>query len=154
MKDVMATITAQTLAMRVSKTNVKAWTLYGPIDQALKTSIQAKAVKAHTLTPIINGVPMPLALWVSAEPVYADDSERPNLLAMTMLAVQSMRDRDEEPQVYADPRSGAMMITMDCVLDEVDTPILGPAILTGAGGEGLPEPDMTCIFHTLMGQHD
>jgi hypothetical protein len=37
-------------AIRVSKTSIKEWHLFGPIDQALKTSIQTTAVRAYSLS--------------------------------------------------------------------------------------------------------
>jgi hypothetical protein len=155
LKDAMEVITTKTTALRISTTSIKQWVLYGPIDQALKTSIQTKAVKGCTLSATVHDQPMNLVLWVSADPSYADDEEErpPNMMAMTILAVQKLRDHGETPAVMNSPMG--MMIAMDQSMFASQPPIYGPAILTGAGGENLPEgEELGCIFHALMGQDD
>lgn len=153
MKDAMEVITTKTTALRISTTSLKEWTLYGPIDQALKTSTQAKAVKGCSLRALVHDEPLDVVLWISAEPTYSDNKQPPNLMAMTMLALQRMRDNGEAVETVEGPMG--VMVGLSREMMDSQPPVYGPAILTGAGGTDLPEgDDMSCIVYALMGQHD
>jgi hypothetical protein len=153
MKDAMEVISTKVTTLRISKTSISEWVLYGPIDQALKTSIQASAVRGCNLTAQVHDQPMDLVLWVSADPAYADEDRAPNMMAMTILAIQKLRDNGESPAVMDSPLG--LTVGMSREFFEATTPIYGPAILTGAGGTDLPEgEELGCIFHALMGQDD
>lgn len=152
MKDAMEVITTKIEAVRVSKTSIKEWHLFGPIDQALKTSIQTTAVKVHPLSITVHDVPVDLALWVDARPVEQSGAP-PNPNATLMLALQAMRDRGEETDAIE--LGPGMVLKMVSLVNNQNTQLVtGAAILTGAGGMNLPKNvDWQCLMAALIGRH-
>jgi hypothetical protein len=153
MKDAMEISTISTKACRVSKTSLKPWTLYGPIDQALKTSIQATSVRFHSLNLTVHGMDIALEMWVNAEPI-SETSESPNMPAITILAVQKLREQGKLAQAEVFDM-GEVIVGVTSISHDDLVPVVGAVIVTGAGGADLPDiEDLGCVFAALMGQHD
>lgn len=133
-------------SIRVSRSSFRHWELHGPIDQALKTTLQAEAVRVVPITISVHGQPVTLELWVNAlelDMEDIDDPRRLNMPAMAIVQRQSLRDKG-----IADP--GEIRIKDIAGLLHVD-PILGPVILTGAGGTDLPDIHPECLVNELLG---
>lgn len=141
-------------AVRVSSNSLKRWTLYGAIDQALKTTIQARSVRAHTLKVTVHGIDLELEMWTSAatEGVHG---EAPNAVAMAMLAIQKMRARGEDTSMVILGESEDMMLGAISLSENDVIPVPGPAIITGMGCADFPDSvPLGCVFAALIGQHD
>ena len=124
-------------AVRVSKTSFKSWTLHGPIDQALKTTCQANAVKAVSIhLDDVHGKPVDVELWLSTEVACVDHDEI-NPPAQIMLYVA---------------QGGTSDSGLAEAFEKVD-PVKGVAVLTGPGGTDFPTGDIECTLHALLGQH-
>ena len=130
-------------AIQVTGAEVKCWGLYGPIESALKTAIQAEAVRVIPLSLTVHGKIVELELWVDATR-YDDDEERdwhgPNVPATAMVKL-------------ADLRAKGVPITTGDTLDlgTAEAVIHGPAILTGAGGVDIPNVHLGCLMEALLG---
>lgn len=130
--------------IRVSKTSFKEWTLYGPIDQALKTSTQAEAVKAISIhLDSVHGSPVDLELWVNVEAAQLGGEDELNAHAQMILsqlewAKQGITAEEAFEAGYELP----------------EIPVIkGVAVLTGPGGSEFPQEHMECILAALMGAH-
>lgn len=131
-------------AIRISKTSFKPWALYGPIDQALKTSIQAESVRVVSVTAPIGDVQMELELWIDASSDAAEHG--PNVPATIILLIAHARENGlPNPIVTGD--EGEMVIP---VMDGTAI-VHGPAIMTGAGGADIPEAHLECLIGVLLG---
>jgi len=131
--------TAQVLALRVSRTRQQTWMLYGPIDQALKTTIQSRAVKAIPFHVTLHKKKIDLELWIDA-----DQEENHHIHGPATIIVERAK-LDQEG--VTEPMS--MVIT--------DNPIRGrTAVVTGAGGTNVMSStrNMECLMEALFGQHD
>lgn len=134
-------------AVRLSKTSFKPWTLYGAVDQALKTSCQAEAVK---VIPIhlddIDGKPLQAELWVNAQPRLADDEE-PNPGADIICQQQRLRDKGLSMAEVALLGAGDVVADLDI--------IKGVAILTGPGATdfapNFEEKEIPEVFKAILG---
>jgi hypothetical protein len=92
-----------------------------------------------------------LTLWVDGR---EEPGEAANPNATLMLALQALRNKtasQEESLVEVAP---GVMARMTHVVANQTIVVYGPAILTGAGGEALPETDWQCLIAALMGQHE
>lgn len=142
-------------AIRISKSSLKCWQLHGPIEAALKTTIQADAVRVIPLRAPLHGIPTDLELWVDA---VADDIESrhsPNVPATAMVMMSEARQKglpitsssfsDEEGEV-----------TLTSLVAEVgDHQVVhGPAVLIGAGASDIPEVRLDCLMAALMNPGD
>jgi len=135
-------------AIRVSKTSLKAWTLHGPIDQALKTTIQADAVRVVNLHDSSGSTE--LELWIAAD--GEDRRHRLNLAAMVILAINDQRTQDATAETAAwhhDDEEGLGFLIAQ--LTEESTRVYGPAVLTGPGGSDVPDIDMEHLMTVLLG---
>lgn len=134
-------------AVRVSKTSFKRWTLYGAVDQALKTSCQANALK---VIPIhlddIEGKPLQAELWTNTQPRLASDEE-PNPGADVICQQQRLRDKGLSLAEVELLGAGEVVADLDN--------IKGVAILTGPGGSDFaPEfadEDLPKVFAAILG---
>lgn len=133
-------------AIRVSKTSVKPWNLYGPVEAALLTSCQAEQVKAIPLhLKDVHGSPVDVELWINTIPL-TDPNEEPNPPAQQMLAVQELQAKGlglAEVEAFG----------TDGLFDDIPA-VLGVAILTGAGAVDFPEDRPSCIVAALLGSHE
>lgn len=147
-------------SIRVSKTSFKAWSLYGPVDQALKTSIQAEAVKVFPLKVCVHGDELHLALWINAEEMSSADDES-NAPATLILQQQELRNRglDEIPLGGPETDDGTGMHIVAAQLMDGVPLVQGPAIITGAGGDDIPGSQenslisVDCVLSALVGTH-
>jgi hypothetical protein len=148
----MNIITAKIKALRISKASAKEWTLYGPIDQALKTSIQAEAVCVVPLHVAVHGEKLELELWINAQEATPQDGSL-NGPAVAILAVDRLREQgvDLHPFSVSLDEESMSMISVDAKQLAGVPKVNGPAILTGAGGADLPDTNMDCLLHALMG---
>lgn len=143
-------------AVRISKTSAQKWTLHGPIDQALKTSIQADAVKFYPIHVELHGTPLDLLLWINAAEITEETTQGPNPNAMMVIHAQKLRDSGEDVEIVADDADFTALIvnTVKTLFAEL-TPVAGPAILTAAGGEDVPDVGTRCLLAALMlGKHE
>jgi hypothetical protein len=138
-------------AIRVSNTSIKSWDLHGPIDQALKTSMQADSVRFFPLDVNLHGDEVKMELWIDAAEITEETEKSVNPYAMVFLRVQKIRD--EAANLTADtPNLGNVIVGLATMnMSDMD-PIAGIAILTGAGGTDVPDHAVSCIFQALMGQ--
>lgn len=128
-------------AVRISKTSMKRWTLHGPIDQALKTTIQADAVRVVSLYAPDEEVE--LEVWVGADD---QNHHQPNIPVMAMIALSEARRSGENLPTIEDEENLTHL-----VVTSGDEPIFGPAVLTGPGGTDLPEVNLETLMSVLMG---
>lgn len=127
-------------AVRVSKTSFKPWKLHGPIDQALKTSCQADAVKALPLhLDDVHGSPVDLELWINVEEGVPGEDE-PNPHAMMIMQYQKLGVSGVEALL-----SGQGLPAMPM--------IKGVGVLTGAGATDFPIDQIQCVVPALVGMH-
>lgn len=134
-------------AVRVSKTSFKRWTLYGAIDQALKTSCQAETVK---VVPIhindVEGKPLSAELWINTQPRLSADEE-PNPGADVICQQQRLRDKGLSLAEVELLGAGEVVADLDSVK--------GVAILTGPGGSdfavGLTDEELAKVFAAILG---
>ena len=139
-------------AIRVSKTSLKPWALYGPIDQALKTSAQAESVRVFPIRIVAHGQPVELELWVNAEEATVERDDEINPPAVMILQQNELRSRG-----IPIPHS---LDELEDIVESHDDPfaalpmVQGPAILTGAGGTDVPDgEELGCVLMALIGRH-
>lgn len=135
-------------AVRISKTSFKPWALYGPIDQALKTSIQAESVRVRSVTAPIGDEQVELELWIDAadtalEELEAGNNHAPNVPATAILLIAHAR-ANGLPLIATDG-NGVLLQAEGMEL------VYGPAIMTGAGGTDVPEAHLQCLMDVLLG---
>lgn len=130
-------------AVRVSKTSFKRWDLHGPVDQALKTSTQAEAVKCIPIhLEDVHGEPVDLELWANSEPGVPGDDE-PNPHGQLILQQIELRKQGITVQEVIEGGYGLPELFV----------INGVAILTGPGGTDIPEAHLECTLGALLGHH-
>jgi hypothetical protein len=130
-------------AVRVSKSSFKEWKLHGPVDQALKTSCQADAVKAIPLhLDDVHGAPVDVELWVNIEEGDPGEDE-PNPHGMMILQNMECSKQGITP---------AEALLAGYELPELPV-IKGVAVLTGAGGSDFPMGNFRCVIASLVGMH-
>lgn len=130
-------------AVRVSKTSFKKWFLYGPVDQALKTSTQAEQVKCYPLSVPVHGAPVSVELWCNIEEAAKDGTDELNGHAQSML--QEAHFREQGTTVEEAFAAGAALPTLPV--------IKGVAVLTGPGCTDFPEHAVQCTLAALVGIH-
>lgn len=137
-------------ALRVSKTSMKSWVLHGPLDQALKTSIQADSVKVCPLTVPIgeNGAQLELEMWIDA----AEESDhRPNPPATLILAVDNARKKGTPLDTTTLTDDDGEVLIQSLHIDPSEISVVhGTAILTGAGATSIPECHTECLMQALI----
>lgn len=138
-------------AVRVSKTSLQPWSLYGPIDQALKTTAQAESVRVFPIHIMAHGQPVELELWINSEEASLPDGDI-NPPAVMILQQNELRRRG-----IAIPES---LEELESIVEDHDDPfaalpmVQGPAILTGAGGTDVPDgEELGCVLMALIGRH-
>lgn len=138
-------------AVRVSKTSLQPWSLYGPIDQALKTTAQAESVRVFPIHIMAHGQPVELELWINSEEASLPDGDI-NPPAVMILQQNELRRRG-----IAIPES---LEELESIVEAHDDPfdalpmVQGPAILTGAGGTDVPDgEELGCVLMALIGRH-
>lgn len=129
-------------AVRVSKTSLKQWILYGPVDQALKTTCQAEAVKPINLhLDDVHGSPVDLELWVNQEEGHPGIDE-PNPAAQMILQNQEMAKQGTT--------------ALEALQSGLELPALpvvkGIAVITGQGCTDLVDENLECVLHALLEQ--
>ena len=139
-------------AVRVSKTSLQPWSLYGPIDQALKTTAQAESVRVFPIRIMAHGQPVELELWINSEEAELPDGDI-NPPAVMILQQNELRRRG-----IPNPES---LEELEAIVEAHDDPfsalpmVQGPAILTGAGGTDVPDgEELGCVLMALIGRHD
>jgi hypothetical protein len=140
-------VTTRTRAVRVSKTSFKVWNLYGPIDQALKTSCQADAVKAVPISTEVHGQTVEVVLWINNEAADIFEDELNPRAQMIYHRAELVRQGLAELEDAVD---SGVLTTFE------DEPIIqGVAILTGPGGQDFPADTIhpQCILAALLGFH-
>ena len=138
-------------AVRVSKTSLSEWSLYGPVDQALKTTAQADAVRVVPIHLTTHGEPVELELWINAELADEDEPRELNAPALMILQHNEMRRQGiTPPQTKKELKE--MQANYDTIFDKLPL-VKGPAILTGAGCTDMPD-ELGCILMALVGQHE
>ncbi len=133
---------AEISCVRVSKTSFKQWKLYGPVDQALKTSTQAAAVKVIPIKLEVHGEEVEVELWINADPAtpFSDDELNPPaqvILQQRELAEKGL-NRTEEYLAGND-------------LPELPL-VKGVGVLTGPGATEFPQQHIECTLAALVGQ--
>ena len=136
-------------SVRVGSTSLKKWQLHGPIDQALKTTAQACAMKVYPLSVEVHGTNVELELWVNAE--EAEDTADFNPPATVMLQRNEMRKCGIRPPKNAGDLK-KLLLASD-VLQQLPL-VQGAAVLTGAGCTDIPEEELECLLMALVGNHD
>ena len=138
-------------AVRVSKTSLQPWSLYGPIDQALKTTAQAESVRVFPIRIMAHGQPVELELWINSEEAELPDGDI-NPPAVMILQQNELRRRG-----IPIPES---LEELESIVEDHDDPfaalpmVQGPAILTGAGGTDVPDgEELGCVLMALIGRH-
>ena len=138
-------------AVRVSKTSLQPWSLYGPIDQALKTTAQAESVRVFPIHIMAHGQPVELELWINSEEAELPDGDI-NPPAVMILQQNELRRRG-----ITIPES---LEELESIVEAHDDPfdalpmVQGPAILTGAGGTDVPDgEELGCVLMALIGRH-
>lgn len=135
-------ITNKVKVMRVSKTSFKEWVLYGAVDQALKTSCQADAVKVVPIQLTVHDEPMELELWLNADELRPFSEDEPNPPAQVIL---------QQRECAAQGTNRTEMVLAGYDLPE--TPLVkGVAILTGPGCSEFPDDHVPCTLAALVGQ--
>lgn len=140
-------------AYRVSKTSIKPWYLYGPVDQALKTTAQAEAVRVVPLSVEVHDQTIEVELWLNAEEAIVkpddrggyDSEDELNFPAQAMLAHNYQRTCGVLPpprEMYCDEQYSSI------------PNVQGVAILTGPGCSDFPDEFGACALYALMGSHD
>lgn len=141
-------LTNKISAVRVSKTSLKRWTLYGAVDQALKTSCQADAVRVIPIHFDVDDQPLQAELWINVQPRLAADEE-PNPGADVICQQQRLRDKGLSLAEVALLGAGDVVSDLDSVK--------GVAILTGPGGSDFApgfDDDLTKVFAVMLGADD
>ncbi len=134
-------------AIRVSRTSMKFVDLYGPIEAALKTLIQAKALQVKPLHVLHHGDDLSLEMWINTEEASVFEGT-PNIPAIAILANAEM----ERNGIDVEGTSFEELIQMVSKGDFPAVPVVnGPAILTGAGCADIPDAHLECLVHALMG---
>lgn len=138
-------------AVRVSKTSLQPWSLYGPIDQALKTTAQAESVRVFPIHIMAHGQPVELELWINSEEASLPDGDI-NPPAVMILQQNELRRRG-----ISIPES---LEELESIVEDHDDPfaalpmVQGPDILTGAGGTDVPDgEELGCVLMALIGRH-
>lgn len=140
-------------AIRVSKTSLKPWALFGPIDQALKTSAQAESVRVFPLQVMAHGQPVELELWINAEEACVERDDEINPPAVMILQQNELR-RQGIPIPQSLDELESIVENHDDIFDRLPM-VQGPAILTGAGGTDVPDgEELGCVLLALVGRHD
>lgn len=136
-------ITNKIRVMRVSKTSFRTWVLYGAVDQALKTSCQADAVKVVPITLTVHGETTEVELWFNVTPARPFTEDDPNPPALVMLQQAELAkvglNRTEEMLAGHELPDLAM--------------VKGVAILTGPGCSDFPDEHVECMLAALVGQN-
>lgn len=130
-------------AIRVSKTSFKEWMLFGPVDQALRTSCQAEHVVVKSLTVSPHDAPIEVELWYNAQEAVTDGSDELNMRAQTILQEANCRDLGTTSELAVLSGQGLPALPV----------VKGVAILTGPGGSDFPTEHVECILATLIGMH-
>lgn len=128
--------------LRVSKTSIKSWILYGPVDQALKTTCQADSVRCIPLQVDIDcGPPTDLELWVNSENIHpGEDHFEFNPAVQVFLVQDALRKHcAEQGKESADAQAFSVPV------------IQGVAVLTGPGCSDTPTDHLECLVAALMG---
>lgn len=132
-------------AVRVSKASFKSWVLHGPVDQALKTSTQAEAIKAIPIhIDDIHGKPVDVELWINTQEAVLDGSDEVNPPAQVIWEQNELRKRGLFVEDVLNPGKSPLYTP----------PIKGVAILTGEGCTDFPEDNIECTLAALVGQHE
>lgn len=138
-------------AVRVSKTSLQPWSLYGPIDQALKTTAQAESVRVFPIHIMAHGQPVELELWINSEEASLPDGDI-NPPAVMILQQNELRRRG-----ISIPES---LEELESIVEDHDDSfaalpmVQGPVILTGAGGTDVPDgEELGCVLMALIGRH-
>ena len=140
-------------AVRVSKTSLQPWALYGPIDQALKTTAQAESVRVFPIHLMAHGQPVELELWVNAEEATVEHDYDLNPPAVMILQQNELRRRGI-PIPQTSDELEAIVENAEDIFDRLPM-VQGPAILTGAGGTDVPDTEeLGCVLMALIGRHD
>lgn len=129
-------------AIRVSKTSLKHWALFGPVEGALKTTCQAEVIKPINLhLGDVGGAVVDLELWINVEAGEPGQDE-PNPPAQQILQEAEAR------------KSG--LTAEEALLSGQALPQLpivkGVGVLTGPGGSDMPEDNLADILARLLGQ--
>lgn len=130
--------------IRVSKTSFKPWQLYGPVDQALRTSCQAEGVQVKSLKVMVHHEPVDVEMWFNSEQAVTDGSEELNIRAQTILQEAQARELGTTPEKALLEGKGLPAIPV----------VKGVAILTGSGATDFPTEHDECILATLIGMHE
>jgi hypothetical protein len=129
-------------AVRVSKTSFKEWILHGPVDQALKTSCQADAVRVIPIQVTVHDEPVMVELWINAEPATPDRGDELNPPAQVILQQRELAARGLN-------RTHEVLTGGEIP----DLPLVkGIAILTGPGCSEFPQQHIECTLTVLVGQ--
>lgn len=136
---------------RISGTSVRPWELHGPIDQALKTTIQADSVRVIGLRVPLHGIDTEMELWVDG----AQESRHgPNVVAtgIAVIALARSQGISIDRELVDDPDGEQVWATtFNAPFEDIDL-IHGPAVLTGAGGTDAPEVHLGRLMAALMGE--
>lgn len=144
-------------AIRVRRSSMKTWNLHGPIDQALKTTIQCDAVRCIPLSVPNIG---PLDLWIDADtPVLdfknhttrIDVFDNINILAfLIVLRELSNYDKDVSPT----SEIGKVMVKIFQSNGASVFPIVSRrAVITGSGATDIPAFNADEFLYNLTGVH-
>ena len=136
-------------AVRVSKTSLKRWALYGPIDQALKTSAQAEAVRVFPIYVTAHGETVELELWINA----GDDDDHHHMNPPATVILQNNELRRRGISAPRDMEELGDLLDQENLFENLPV-VQGPAILTGAGCTDVPNEHLECVLMALVGQHD
>lgn len=137
---------SQIKCVRVSKTSFKVWVLYGPVDQALKTSTQAEAVKVIPIKVPVHDEMLDVELWVNTEEAVVAMDSTDELNPPAQLILQQVELRKQGINALDLLSSGAGLPSLPI--------IKGVAILTGAGASDFPQEHIECTLAALTGQNE
>lgn len=139
-------------AFRISKTSFKPWQLHGPVDQALKTTIQADAVRVIPVGVSIGELDLALEMWIDAS---VESQHGPNGPATTVLAVADARKKGQPlPTItlVEDVLNNVQTWVGAVEIDTDEIPLVrGAAILTGPGASDVPDCYAEGLVQALMG---
>lgn len=81
--------------LRVSKSSIRPWNLYGPVDQAMRTTCQTDGLRFVELEFKLHGLDIHAELWFSQHDADPDEDEL-NPAAQMMLSQNNLRQGDPE----------------------------------------------------------
>lgn len=144
-------------SIRVSGGSLRSWALYGPIDQALKTTCQADAMRCFSLTIPINETQVELDMWINAkcrdmtvEP--NEDYEHFSPLGHLILVRELLRRKGiHEPEMMEE--EDLLNLVTDIIATTPSPLVSGKAILTGAGGVDIPSVETVDLIRGLLGSN-